>query len=293
MNSSAIETQFSGQGLDCEVVVTRGGAPAMRDRITGEVMHPIVGPRAEAESLYISPSRLRERLLAYRPQPLCLFDVGLGAGSNAIAAWQVSEALDENARRLEIISFDQSLAGLACALEPAHRAAFDLDGRAGQAAGFLLRHQHYDTPRTRWRVQLGELPTTLLRESEGIAEVVFWDPFSPRANPNLWNLAAFRTLISRCGPHMSLHTYSGATAMRSALLLAGFAVGEGEPTTVGKRTTCAARDVKALAHPLDYRWLARLTRSSAGLPPDAPANALHFIRTAPQFAESSAASATR
>lgn len=269
--------------LDCEVVLTQGGALAMRDRVSGEVMHPIVGPQAEAESLYLAPSRLRERLLSPAPTPLVLFDVGLGAGSNAIFAWQASEALGKDARRLEIVSFDRSPAALARALEPEHAAAFGLRGRAGEAAAAVLGAGCHETARTRWRLRLGELPATLSGEPEGCAEVVFWDPFSLRTNPTLWTCSAFRALWGRCGEGVSVHTYSGATAVRSALLLAGFAVGEGEPSAAGKRTTCAARESRNLACPLDRRWLERLTRSSAPFPPDAPPNALELVRELPQF----------
>ena len=75
------------QAGDFEIVVTRGGARAVRDRATGEVMHPVIGPRAEAESLYVAASRLRERLHDSDSSALVLLDVGLGGGSNAIAAW--------------------------------------------------------------------------------------------------------------------------------------------------------------------------------------------------------------
>ncbi len=51
-------------------------------------MHPVVGPLVEAERLYVGPSRLRERLVDGAKDPLVLLDVGLGAGSNAIAAWR-------------------------------------------------------------------------------------------------------------------------------------------------------------------------------------------------------------
>ena len=87
---------------DCEVVVTRGGARAMLDRRVGEVMHPVVGPAIEATRLYIGPSRLAARLAAGGGEPLVLFDVGLGAGSNAIAAWRLAEGLPDSARPLDL-----------------------------------------------------------------------------------------------------------------------------------------------------------------------------------------------
>ena len=79
----------------CEVVATRSGIPAILHRASGEVMHPGTGPAVEARELYVLPSRLEKRLSdlpigATSAPDLVLFDVGLGAASNAIAAWRVS-----------------------------------------------------------------------------------------------------------------------------------------------------------------------------------------------------------
>ena len=95
-----------------EVVTTRGGARAVRDRETGELMHPVVGPLVEAEQLYVAASKLEARLREPRAEALVLLDVGLGAGSNALAAWKVSERLPTSVRRLEIVSFDHTTAAL-------------------------------------------------------------------------------------------------------------------------------------------------------------------------------------
>ncbi|HEX8909067.1 MAG TPA: tRNA guanosine(34) transglycosylase Tgt, partial [Anaeromyxobacteraceae bacterium] len=81
------------------VVATSSGAPAVLDQTVGEVMHPVVGATAEAERLYVAQSRLRERLAEPGP-PLVLFDVGLGAGANALAAVAAAEGAPAG-RRLE------------------------------------------------------------------------------------------------------------------------------------------------------------------------------------------------
>ena len=91
--------------VDYEVVITTSGAPAMYDRTAGEVMHPVAGPLAEAEQLYVLPARLTERL-SEGGEPLVLLDVGLGAGSNGVAAWNASARLAESARKLVLVSFD-------------------------------------------------------------------------------------------------------------------------------------------------------------------------------------------
>lgn len=269
----------------CEVVTTRSGARAMRDRATGELMHPVVGPLVEAEKLYVEPSRLEARLREGGPEPLVLLEVGLGAGSNAIAAWKVSERM-ANARRLELVSFDRTTSALELALTEEHATSFGLEGAAWHAASAVVRDGRHETPRTTWRLELGELPATLTRVPEGSADVVFWDPFSPRATPSLWTAGAFAAVRRACRDGATLHTYSAATATRSALLLAGFAVGVGDATGASEQTTVAAVGAGArgrLAHPLDRRWLERLGRSSKPFPEDAPGDALASVGALAQF----------
>ena len=263
--------------------MTRNGAHAMRDRVTGELMHPVVGPLVEAERLYVAPSRLARRLRTADPVPLVLLDVGLGAGSNAIAAWKVSQAQSLGERRLEIASFDRSTVALELALKPEHAAAFGFDREAAAAARTVCSAGAHRTARTTWRLHHGDLLSTLAEQAPNSADVVFWDPFSPRANPQLWSLAAFRALRRVCRAGATVHTYSGATAVRSALLLAGFAVGTGDDVGEHKQNTCAAVDLEDLVAPLDRRWLERLARSSAPLPADAAPDALTAVAASPQF----------
>lgn len=246
-------------------------------------MHPVVGPLVEAERLYLAPSRLKSRLNEPGSEPLVLLDVGLGAGSNAALAFQVSESLADSARPLLIESFDRSTAALELALDPENVSAFGLGGSVESAARGLLRAGSHVTPRTRWRFRQGDVLATLEELPDASADIVFWDPFSPRKNPELWSLAAFRALRRVCTRGATLHTYSGSTAVRSALLLAGFCVGVGETIGPGKSSTIAALALEDLAQPLDLRWLERLGRSSSAFPSDAPADALERVRSSTLF----------
>jgi queuine tRNA-ribosyltransferase len=288
--------------MKCEVILTRSGAPAMRDRASGEVMHPGTGPGVEPQALYVVPSRLDARLRDTRAatasdarDDLVLLDVGLGAASNAVAAWRVSEALRgaNDARRLQIVSFDDDLSALELALRPEHAESFALTttgGDAHAAATALLASGRHETSRTTWRLSLGDFPVQLAREPSASADIVFWDFYSSKTHPHLWSLATFRELRRVCRSGATLHTYSTATSFRAGLLLAGFAVGVGGGTGDRAETTLAAVDVGDLERPLDARWLARLERSSAALPSDvgedadARAAALAQIRACAQFA---------
>jgi queuine tRNA-ribosyltransferase len=274
-------TASPSDGGRFEIVLTSLGVPAVRDTVVGEVMHPVIGPAVEAERLYVAQSRLRERLAAPGPR-LVLFDVGLGAGSNALAALAAAENAPPGGRALELVSFEADPRALALAVSDEGAARLGLAPAARDAARALLASGRHESPRALWRLVPGDLRETLPREAAR-ADVVFWDPFSPKANPDLWTHAAFAALRARCGEGATVFTYSTATATRAALLLAGFFVGAGDPSGPKEETTAAATDPALLARPLDLRWLARLERSSAPFPPDAPADALERVRAHPQF----------
>ena len=265
-----------------EIIRTRAGVPAMRSLETGEVMHPGVGPMAEAEQLYVRQSRLAQRLRAAESPALVLFDVGMGAASNALAALAESERAPAGASRLELVSFERELDALRTAFgEPA---AFGLDGAWGDAARGLLSHGHHETGRSSWRLELGDALEAFARQRRA-ADIVYWDPFSPRTNPTLWSVAAFSALRRVAGPRCTLFTYSASTAVRVALLLAGWSVGVGAGTGEKLATTAAAVLVEDLERPLGRGWLARLSLPGVPLPPDAGNDAIRDVAAAPQFSE--------
>ncbi|HEY6880641.1 MAG TPA: MnmC family methyltransferase [Polyangiales bacterium] len=256
-----------------ELVQTPSGALALHDLETGETMHPN-GPALESARLYVEPSRLRERLQHSSVKPLTLLDVGLGAGTNALAALRVSESLSSG-RRLSMISFERTLAPMQFALA---NQFFDVVG--ARALGSLGRG--FESPRSSWQLRLGDLREQLARCADSIADMVYWDPYSPRVQPELWGVSVFRTLRRVCREGATVHTYSGATSVRAALLLAGFAVGLGPALGAKqKRSTMAAVSARDLSEPLDRSWLRGL--STSGLPADAPADALRLLHEVPQF----------
>ena len=272
----------------CELVRTRGGDAAIRDLASGQVMHPM-GPAVEAQQVYVGPSRLEGRLRE-GGAPLVLFDIGLGAGTNAMAAWRLSESLPPTARRLRVVSFERDLSAFTLALAPENAEAFGFSTTGALAAAASLAEKGaHETPRTAWTLRFGDFLRTLEQEPAASADVVFWDMFSASVNPELWSVSSFRALRRACRDGATLHTYSASTSTRAALLLAGFAVGVGDRTGDRQETTVAALRSSDLAQPLDARWLHRLARSTAPFPIDVPDDAgAHEeararIREQPQF----------
>lgn len=271
---------------DFELVTLRNGARAVRDRLSGEVMHPSVGPWAEATRLYVEQTRLAERL-RLPGEPLRILDVGLGAGTNALAALEAARALGPERRRtLEIVSFERHLDPLRLARSDAE--GFPHQARWSLAVDRLLEHGRWEEDGLSWSLVLGDLPDTFARAA-GPFDLVFFDPFSPQTNPGLWTVETFARVRSLCrqeGQGALLATYSAATPTRVSLLLAGFFVGTGWSIGTKRETTVASTRLEALEQPLEGRWLQRWERSDARAPHGEPLTADHeaLLRAHPQFA---------
>jgi tRNA U34 5-methylaminomethyl-2-thiouridine-forming methyltransferase MnmC len=65
-------------------------------------------------------------------------------------------------------------------------------------------------------------------------DLIYFDPFSPERQPELWNSSIFCKLASHCNPMAKLVTYSAKGAVRRSLIEAGF-VPERIPGPPGKR----------------------------------------------------------
>lgn len=271
---------------DFELCTLRSGARAVRHVGYGEVMHPAGGPWEEANRLYIEQSQLAARLRAAR-RPVCVFDIGLGAATNAVAALACAR---QAGGALELHSFELDLAPLRLALRDPGGFPFLAEYR--EAAQALLACGRWEHEGVRWLLHHGDVRDCLATAPRD-AELIFYDPFSPQHNPALWTAAAFAAVRACCrsdGDGALLFTYSAATPMRAALLLGGFYVGAGVATGTKRETTVGATHLKSLAAPLGARWLARWERSTARAPLGetelTPARELQ-IRTHPQFAGAS------
>jgi tRNA U34 5-methylaminomethyl-2-thiouridine-forming methyltransferase MnmC len=260
-----VETSNPRDG-DFELVTLRNGARAVRHLGHGEVMHPSIGPWEEAKRLYVEQPRLAGMLREPGP-PLVILDVGLGAATNAVAALTCARELGAERRRgLELVSLEKDLAPLRLALADA--AGFPFLQPFREAAEALMRDGAWEAEGVRWRLlggdALGHLQGALPR-----ADLVFFDPFSPASNPEMWTVAVLEQVRACCredGAGALLMTYSAATPTRVTLLLAGFYVGAGLSTGTKGETTIAATRRESLVAPLGERWLERWRRSSARAP---------------------------
>ena len=263
-----------------ERVTLRNGTRAIRELESGEVMHPSVGPWAEARALYVEQSRLADRLSAEGSEPVVVWDVGLGGAANAAAALSCAAevaATGRSRRPLELVSFERDLQPLALSLEDPEGFPFLVP--FAEAARTLLRDGRWESiesgAQVRWTLHAGDVREAWRGLGLGLngdalkPEVVFFDPFSPETNTALWTPETFtelRALMREDGPGSLLLTYSASTRTRVSMLLGGLYVGVGMPIGGKRETTLAATRRELLEQPLDARWLERWRRSSARAP---------------------------
>ena len=117
---------------DYQLVQLANGGMTLFSTRYGEKMHPGLGPRAEAELLYVRQLKICERLRNHSGE-FVIWDVGLGAAANAIA---VLRATREISGRLRLVSFDNTAEPLEFALKNAAALGY-LDGYENQIVELL------------------------------------------------------------------------------------------------------------------------------------------------------------
>ena len=246
-----------------------GGAHSIHSFAHRETFHPVIGPVAEAEALYVNQLRLRERVAEHSGE-FVIWDVGLGAAANALTVLRATRDLPCSIR---LVSFDCTIEPLEFALQNA--AALGYFGGYDHQVDELIRAHHVTSgngPQTvDWQLHVGDFPSLL---SQPAAQdwpkphAILFDAYSPAKNPAMWTLPLFTNLFQLLDPQRpcALPTYSRSTIMRVTLLLAGFFVGVGHATGEKEETTIAANTLALLNEPLDHRWLDRAHRSHSAEP---------------------------
>jgi queuine tRNA-ribosyltransferase len=250
-------------------VVVREGVGRIRDRTSGEVMHSVNDPVEEARSLYVEQSNVIERLKMPDVHPLVVWDVGLGAGANAMATILAVEALkpEELKRRLTLVSFENDLDSLKLALR--HTQWFE-HLRHPAPTRLLAKNQwSNESHGIEWLLLTGDF--SVRKFDAPPPDIIYFDPFSFKTDSALWTLASFRELADVCrNKATELFTYTYSTSVRAAMLAAGFYVAKGRATgpktetTIGLSPEAAANTTHREF--IGAQWLEKWERSEAQAP---------------------------
>jgi S-adenosylmethionine-dependent methyltransferase len=274
-----------------QLVHLNNGICSVRSLADEETFHPVVGPVAEAEALYVNQLKLRERLKNHSGE-FVIWDVGLGAAANALTVLRATRNI---ACQIHLVSFDRTIEPLEFALKHAYALGY-FGGYENHLKEFLRNHRvkfQDDVQSVNWEFHLGDFPSlinsqlvrrvssrTVYKFSSPAREdarptkflpsphAILFDAYSPAKNPTMWTLPLFTNLFQLLDPQRpcALPTYSRSTILRVTLLLAGFFVGVGHATGEKEETTIAANDLSSISEPLGKKWLDRACRSHSAEP---------------------------
>jgi tRNA U34 5-methylaminomethyl-2-thiouridine-forming methyltransferase MnmC len=242
--------------------------------------------------LYVEQLKIPQRLKAHQGESV-IKDVGLGAAANALAAINTCCLR----AKLRIVSIDCTTEPLCFALQHCDRLDYlrEYAPRAGQLIALSNVEFTQHKLHVHWELKAGNFPALLpqIGNSPG-PHAIFFDPFSPANNADMWTQKLFSLLFQRLDPGRlcALATYSRSTMVRVALLVAGFFVGRGRPSGLKEETTVAANRLDLIDTPLRRDWLKQVEKSRSAEPLHAASylqaplhpDTLKRLQSHPQFA---------
>lgn len=211
------------------LIVTEDGSHSLYSPQYNQQYHSLQGALVEAEHIYINLG-LRP-LLEEAESTIRVFEMGFGTGLNAFLTWKLADLLKKDIYYVAVEAFPVS-----------RDEAFSLNyaSLTGQS-GFMELH---DCP---WSEDCAISENFTLRkehitledfESTEKFDVIYYDAFDPRAQPELWTAEIFSQIAAQTSEGGVLVTYSSKGIVKRALRAAGFKVerhkGPGRKTHVLK-----------------------------------------------------------
>ncbi len=192
----------------------------------GEQMHSRSGAYEEALQKHLFPSRI----LGRSEHTLSVLDVGFGLGYNILALAMEFQRRNSPGN-LSVISLEKDRSFTPLLESIAFNDERDDTYRHIRRA-YQLGHADFGTISI--TVMFGDARNTIRQLAEGAFHAIFFDPFSPARNPELWTIHFFMEMYRVMKNGAILTTYSSAPHVRTAMLEAGLTVGRG-PSVGGKR----------------------------------------------------------
>lgn len=251
---------------DYEIVKQDAGFHSIRHLKSGEIMHSVTDPLIEAKTLYIDQSEISLMLEQIPEDELIIWDVGLGAGTNAMAAvLECEKILSENnfQKGIRIISFEKDLDSLRLTVK--NPSLFHHVRHSAPAS--ILKNGTWKSEKhnIEWKLIEGDFLDNI--EETIKPHCIFYDPFSLNTDGPLWSYNIFKRIYNHClNRPAKLFTYSSSTMVRGALLAAGFYTGSGAGTGPKSETTAAFTSLSAVNSGIKLLgddWLRRFNLSSA------------------------------
>lgn len=203
------------------LIKTEDGTYTICSEVESELMHSKIGAMREAFEKFATPSDIKKLKTPH------ILDLCSGLGYNALAALvhNSGSTIDMLEICMEMIFLSQYLDSIYCEKEILNKAV----------KGFFD-----DEPVGNIRIFCDDARKILQQRMPEKYDVIFHDGFSPSNEPALYTVEFLRLLKKHMGEKSVLLSYSSSIPFRSALIEAGFYLGEGPSIGRKRGITIAA-----------------------------------------------------
>lgn len=203
-----------------KIQITEDGSHTLFSEIAGQTYHSLHGAIQESRHIFIS------QLSTLNPQ-LSILEIGFGTGLNAVlvAEWACENGVRVEYTTIELYPLEEDvyselnygqLLGCEELFLQLHKVQWDV-GMQSIADNFAIRKCKSDIVEELSNKECG-------MRNEELYDVVFFDAFSPDAQPDLWTEEVFKNVYALMKEGGVMTTYCAKGDVRRAMLAAGFKV---------------------------------------------------------------------
>ncbi|MBI2665131.1 hypothetical protein HYX12_00740 [Candidatus Woesearchaeota archaeon] len=210
--------------MSIKKIITADNTETFLNEQVGESYHSQTGAVEEALKKYAIPCKIKE--LAKHGK-VTILDVCSGLGYNSAMAIDV--ALEENSQcEIEVIGleFDPEIIRKIQDVNPPIKFY-------SQYQKISLHNLSFQEGRISVKVILGDARETCKRLQENYFDAIFFDPFSPKTAPEMWQVSFFKEMWRVMKPTAILATFSCARMVRENMAAANLLYDDGP--IVGRR----------------------------------------------------------
>lgn len=223
-----------------EKVTTRDGSSTFRNKTVGETYHSMSGAAQEALQKHVEPSGLLEK------KEVVIGDVCFGLGYNSFVAMAKHKQKFPDGL-MQIFAFENDITILQKIAEldyetyqpQADKMKLLLSNKIESISDYDL--YLYEDDNLTITLYVGDLRKTVPILADNVLDVIFFDPFSPKKQPELWSQEVFAQMNRIMVEGAVLTTYSCARVTRTNMLANNFEVTDGpvvgrvSPGTIAKK----------------------------------------------------------
>ena len=204
-----------------KIITTADGSKTIHIEDWNEQYHSKHGAIQEANHVYLEHGLLFYFSEYYRDnaKPISVLEIGFGTGLNALLTWRVSndlkckidytgvEAYPVKSEELELLDYPEQLHIDPEVFQSLH--VTDWNSKQQISESFLL---------TKQQKYFNEI------EEENAFDVIYFDAFGARVQPELWTAELFEIMYKALRPNGVLTTYAAIGEVRRTMTALGFEV---------------------------------------------------------------------